>query len=224
MDQKSETKPCPFCGESIRAEAIKCRFCGEMLEEDPQGARPDSQSGRPKEPDAESGPLYEGGPSMAALAGSFIKFLLFLIVVCFLAFFPITWLGKAAELPLIKGFDHYRLLGALVLICLDLLVFLFAVLKLKAISYTITNDRLEFERGIFARETDNLDLFRIKDLKLNRTLLDRMLGVGTVHLVSSDTSHPAIELYKIRDSKRVYDILKKVSLDSDARRRVIHYE
>ena len=34
------TKKCPFCGEEIKAEAMKCRFCGQWLNEDTVTAAP----------------------------------------------------------------------------------------------------------------------------------------------------------------------------------------
>jgi Domain of unknown function (DUF4352) len=34
---ESETKPCPFCAEDIRAAAVKCRYCGSMLTDEEAG-------------------------------------------------------------------------------------------------------------------------------------------------------------------------------------------
>ena len=33
MPEARATRPCPFCGERIRREAVKCRFCGRLLDE-----------------------------------------------------------------------------------------------------------------------------------------------------------------------------------------------
>ena len=216
-------KKCPYCGEMIKAEAIKCRFCGEMLE-DAQSQRRAASTIKSPPPPSGGGDLYKGGPSLRALFSTFFFNTLFLALTLFAAFVPIEMLGRLADTPLGRLIDQWRLTVALALAAILVLIQAWEILKIKTTKYAVTVDRLELERGVLSRRTDNLDLFRIKDLQLIRSLTDRILGIGTIGLVTSDDSHPFVRLVKIRRPRVVYDMLKKASLEADKRRRVFHNE
>jgi uncharacterized membrane protein YdbT with pleckstrin-like domain len=90
--------------------------------------------------------------------------------------------------------------------------------------YEVSPDRIEYGEGVFDRKVDNLDMFRVVDIKLRRNILDCMVGVGTVLLTTTDKSHPEFEFKKIKNSRELYDTIKKASLSADRRTNVIHVE
>lgn len=107
---------------------------------------------------------------------------------------------------------------------LVLLVLLMKIVKLKMTYYEVTGDRIEWGRGILDRKVDNLDMFRVVDLRLRRSILDCMVGIGTVVLMTTDKTDPKFTFEKVHKSRRLYDIIKKASLDADKRSGVIHLE
>ena len=67
-------------------------------------------------------------------------------------------------------------------------------------------------------------MFRVIDLKLRRSLLECLLGIGTVHLTTKDDSDPQFDFVKVPDCRYLYDVLKKAGLEADKVRNVIHME
>ena len=90
--------------------------------------------------------------------------------------------------------------------------------------YEVSAQRIEYSRGILDRKVDNLDMFRVVDLKLRRSLLDCIVGVGTVGLITTDKTDPQFTFEKMRNCRRLYDIIKNASLEADRRSGVIHLE
>ena len=51
-----------------------------------------------------------------------------------------------------------------------------------------------------------------------------MLGIGTVRVYTRDKTDNKFDFYKVRRPRKLYDIIKKASLNADARQNVVHLE
>ncbi len=132
------------------------------------------------------------------------------------------WFGLTEQQALVFG--KYRIVAGIGLVTLVMLILLMKMVKLKMTRYEVSAERIEWSRGILDRKVDNLDMFRVIDLRLRRSLLDCIVGVGTVVLITTDKTDPEFTFEKIRNSRRLYDIIKKASLDADHRNSVVHLE
>ncbi|MDR1736096.1 MAG: PH domain-containing protein, partial [Oscillospiraceae bacterium] len=64
--------------------------------------------------------------------------------------------------------------------------------------YEVCEDALTMRKGLLKTVTDEILLYRIMDVRLVRTLGQKILGVGTVTLISTDKSHGELELKNIK--------------------------
>jgi membrane protein YdbS with pleckstrin-like domain len=90
-------------------------------------------------------------------------------------------------------------------------IFLWAssiALRRAGVRYTLSPQRLEIERGLVARRRESIDLFRIRDVVLDQTFLQRLRGVGNVTLYSTDQLEPTLVIASIGRAQPLYEQLR----------------
>lgn len=226
-----KTKQCPFCAETIQLQAIKCRFCGEFLNSKKAKAlEADPLLGAPVgEKKQFEKVMFRGRPSLFGMAGTVIRGTFFIVLAVLLIEFPLeTMLAGPLNLQLtevrILMFSQYRFIAGIGLIVVVALILLLRMIQLKMTYYEVTPDRIEWSRGILDRRVDNLDMFRVIDLKMRKSIFDCIFGIGTVGLITTDKTDPKFEFKKVRNPRKLYDIIKQASLAADRQNRVIHME
>jgi membrane protein YdbS with pleckstrin-like domain len=233
-----QTKECPFCAETIRARAIKCRFCGEFLNSDKARAIKQEQAQisdkeLPEDEELQDSDddniLFAARPSIWGISSTLIKGTCLLVLAGLIIKYPLEiyadkWFNLELTGNQISTVGTYRALAGIALGLIVALILILKMVKLKMTYYEVSPDRIEWGRGILDRQVDNIDMFRVIDLKMRRNILDCIVGIGSVGLTTTDKSDPTFEFEKVRRPRELYDIIKKASLEADRTTGVVHLE
>ena len=86
--------------------------------------------------------------------------------------------------------------------------------------YRMSEDRLFLSVGFFSIRDDEVLLYRVRDIGLKMTLWQRIFGVGTVTILSSDKTMPTLVLKNIKDPVYVKELIHTQVEEMKIRRRV----
>jgi membrane protein YdbS with pleckstrin-like domain len=69
-----------------------------------------------------------------------------------------------------------------------------AYVHLHAIAYVVTTQRVRVISGIFSKDIQEIELFRVKDTMANQSFFLRLFGLGTITILSGDERQPRVVL------------------------------
>ena len=93
-------------------------------------------------------------------------------------------------------------------------------LPLSFTRYSLSEDRLFISEGFLNIKDDESLLYRVRDIDTRRNLWQRLFGVGTVIVISSDKTMPNLVLKNINDPVMVKELIHKQVEEMKIRRRV----
>lgn len=92
---------------------------------------------------------------------------------------------------------------------LPLIWILWRYLVIRCETYELTSQRLKITKGVLNQTSDEVELYRVKDVLVERKWWMRMLGLGSLHLETSDRSLPSITIPAIPDAINLRESLRK---------------
>lgn len=88
--------------------------------------------------------------------------------------------------------------------------------------YILKEEVLTIDKGLFSVEEDDCYMYKIVDVKLEKNIFERMVGLGTVVCYTSDTTDKVLKLEHIRHSKEVKNYILEKSEKMRMRRRTLN--
>jgi uncharacterized membrane protein YdbT with pleckstrin-like domain len=127
------------------------------------------------------------------------------------------WRGTPSQLVNLPWYVLWILLFWLVI---PLLVMLWQWLVIRNTVYELTSERLKLRRGVLNKHLDEVELYRVRDYKLEQPFFLRLFGLGNILLQTSDRSHPSLRLRAVRDGEQLYERVRAAVEECRARKGV----
>ena len=73
--------------------------------------------------------------------------------------------------------------------------------------YTLTEEKLLIQTGIFSLKEEDIQLYRITDLTLYRSFWQSLFNIGTMHCCSGDKTTPEFNIKNVKGPSQVKELL-----------------
>jgi membrane protein YdbS with pleckstrin-like domain len=230
---------CHACGEEVVETAAFCHRCGARTDRQAGEAPPDlprndpaprgePSAGGPTVPSSGSGERLQGAMAAARKAADEPEKELWEGTYSPKAMIGPGLASGLASLALLMVGIHFntKVLWYVVVFAILLLwLYQAAVLVFRRMSvrYRLTTRRFFHEKGVIRHVTDRIEVIDMDDISVEQYVLDRIIGVGTIRITSSDRTHPVFLVSGIENVQKVAGMMDEARL-GERLRRGLHIE
>lgn len=144
-------------------------------------------------------------PSFILVSKEVILTIISLIALLYLYYWcPVSFLEKIPGNILIIIFY-------LLILCVVITTILFVVqaLRIATTKFVITDETIDMQKGIFFIQKDFLEIYRIKDYRIEASFWLRLFHLSNFIIYSSDKTHPQLEIKGIKEADEFYHCLRE---------------
>ncbi len=98
----------------------------------------------------------------------------------------------------------------------------FLALPICFVTYTVYEDKINIKSGFLTTVEDDAYMYKVQDVRLTRTMMERIFGLGTITCYTGDTTHPELKLSHIKNASRIKEYLMTASEEARRKRRTMH--
>lgn len=111
-----------------------------------------------------------------------------------------VWFGTPSQFI---NLGSYILLGLFFWLVIPLFIILWKWLVVRNTKYELTTERLRMRHGVLNKNLDELELYRVRDYKLDQPFFLRLFSLSNIVLQTSDKSHPTVVIEAIPDGEEL---------------------
>ena len=129
----------------------------------------------------------------------------------------LVWTGSPSQVVNTLVFIVCALLVWLVV---PLFVAIWKWLVVRNIRYELTTERIRLREGVLNKRLDEVELYRVRDYRLEQPFYIRIFSLGHITIRTTDTSNPVIVLRAIANSEHVLELVRRHVEECRARKNV----
>ena len=88
--------------------------------------------------------------------------------------------------------------------------------------YTIKEDMITIKAGFFRVIENDCYMYKVQDVEMSASLMERIFGLATITCFTGDTTHPKLQLLHIKNGRPIKEFLLKQSEEARLKRRTVN--